>query len=58
MVMLNFLAENWGSLLIGLVIAVIVVLIAVKLCRDRKKGRTSCGCGCDHCPSSGMCHKK
>ncbi len=56
--MLNFLAENWGSLLIGLVIAVIVVLIAVKLCRDRKKGRTSCGCGCDHCPSSGMCHKK
>lgn len=56
--MLGFLAANWGSVLIGALVAAVIVLIVVKLVRNKKKGKTSCGCGCDHCPSSGMCHKK
>lgn len=53
-----FLAENWGTILVGAVVACAVVLVVVKLYRDKKHGKTSCGCGCDNCPSSGMCHKK
>ena len=56
--MLDFFADHWGSILIGALVLAVVVLVFVKLCKDRKKGKTSCGCGCDHCPSSGMCHKQ
>lgn len=56
--MLNFLLENWGTLLVGGIVIALVAAVVVKLRRDRKKGVSSCGCGCDNCPSSGMCHKK
>lgn len=56
--MLDFLVNNWGTLLIGAVLAAAVVLAVFKLYRDRKKGKSSCGCGCSSCPSSGLCHKK
>ncbi len=54
--MLNFLTEYGGTIAIGAVLLVVVLLIVGKLYRDRKKGQTSCGCSCDHCPSSGACH--
>ncbi|MFR1518830.1 MAG: FeoB-associated Cys-rich membrane protein [Clostridia bacterium] len=56
--MVEFLTNNWGSLVIGIVAAAVIVWIAVGLYRNRKKGKSSCGCGCGHCPSSGICHKK
>lgn len=54
--MFHFLAANWGTLLIGLLVAALVVLILVKLWRNHKKGSSSCGCNCAQCPSSAMCH--
>lgn len=54
--MLQFFAANWGTILIGLLVAAAVVLILAKLWRDHKKGKSSCGCNCSQCPSSGMCH--
>ena len=56
--MLNFLTENVGTLVIGAAVAAVLVSIVVKLVRNKKKGASSCGCGCSSCPSSGMCHKK
>lgn len=56
--MLQFLAEIWGTLLVGVILAAVVALIIVKLRRNKKKGQTSCGCGCSNCPSADMCHKK
>ena len=56
--MLQFLAENWGTLLVGVILAAVVALIIVKLRKKKKKGQTSCGCGCSNCPSADMCHKK
>ncbi|MDE7390116.1 MAG: FeoB-associated Cys-rich membrane protein [Lachnospiraceae bacterium] len=52
-----FLMENLSTIIIGLVLAVIVALIVTKMVKDRKKGKSSCGCGCENCPSSSMCHK-
>ncbi len=26
------------------------------LVRDKKQGKSSCGCGCSTCPMSGACH--
>ena len=56
--MLNFITQNWGTLLISVVLIVLVALIVFKMRRDKKRGKSSCGCGCDNCPSSGMCHRK
>ncbi len=28
------------------------------LVRDKKQGKSSCGCGCASCPMGGMCHAK
>ena len=54
--MWDFLLDNGGTLLLCLVLAAAVALIVRYLYRNHKKGRSSCGCGCAHCPSRGMCH--
>ncbi|WP_077533501.1 FeoB-associated Cys-rich membrane protein [Massiliimalia massiliensis] len=57
--MLAFLSQNLPTIIIGLILATAVVLILVKLIRDRKNGSScNCGCGCKDCPSSAVCHKK
>ena len=56
--MRQFFAENWGTLLVGFVLLAVVALVIFKLCRDKRKGRSSCGCNCGDCPASKVCHKK
>ena len=55
--MINFLVNNIGTIIVALIILIIVSLIITKLIRDKKKGKNSCGCGCENCPSAGICHK-
>ncbi len=55
--MITWLTENASTLAVAFVLLVVVALIIRKLIRDRRAGRTSCGCGCANCPSRGMCHK-
>lgn len=47
-----------GTALVLGVLVVIVALIITKMVRDKKNGKTSCGCGCSDCPSKKICHKK
>lgn len=56
--MLAWLSENIGTILICAVLLAVVAAIIVGLVRDRKKGKSSCGCGCVNCPMSGSCHPK
>lgn len=55
--MLNFFIHYGGTIFVGLLVFIVVLLIVLKMRRDKKKGRSSCGGNCGHCPSSGMCHK-
>ena len=55
--MLTFLAANLGYIIVLAVLLLAVVLIIISIIRDRKNGKSSCGCSCAHCPSAGMCHK-
>lgn len=55
--MLSWIAENIATVAICAVLAAVVVLIIVGMIRDRKKGKSSCGCSCGSCPMSGSCHK-
>ena len=51
--MLAFLGENWGNILVLAVVAAAVAGVLVSARRKRKSG-----CGCDSCPSNGICHPK
>lgn len=56
--MLEFLKGNLPTVLVAMGLAIIVALIAVKLIRDKKNGKSSCGGSCGGCPSAGFCHKR
>lgn len=56
--MFHWIATNIATILICLVLVAIVTAIIVKLVRDHRKGKSSCGCNCAHCAMAGSCHKK
>jgi len=47
-----------ATVIISLVLFAIVAGIITKMVKDKKAGKSSCGCGCSNCPMSGECHKK
>lgn len=55
--MFAWIAENIGTILVSAVLVAIVALIVRKLVKDKKKGKSSCGCNCAHCAMAGTCHK-
>lgn len=56
--MLTWISENMATIIICAVLLLIVAAILAGLIRDKKKGRSSCGCGCANCPMNGSCHQK
>ena len=54
--MLHWIGANLGSILICLVLIAIVALIIRHLVRQKKQGKSSCGCGCANCAMHGSCH--
>lgn len=55
--MLAWLTENLGTIVISLILICIVTAVIVGMVRDKKQGKGSCGCGCEHCAMHGKCHK-
>ena len=55
---MEWIAANLGTIFVGLVLLIIVGLVVFKLVRDKKKGKSTCGCGCSNCAMKGSCHKK
>lgn len=56
--MSEWIKENLLTIVILIVLAAAVSAIVISLIRDRRKGRSSCGSGCAHCPMAGKCHQK
>ena len=44
-----WLTENLGTIIISLILLAVVATIIISMIRDRKKGKSSCGCDCAHC---------
>ena len=55
--MLTWLTANLGTIIITLVLIGLVTAIIIGMKKDKKKGKNSCGCGCQNCAMHGMCHK-
>ena len=47
-----------GTAIVIIILALIVGLIIWRMVKDKKAGKSSCGCGCASCPMSGQCHSK
>lgn len=54
--MLDFIVDNLGTILITVVLVTILAAIVVKLVRDKRKGKSSCGGNCAYCALGGSCH--
>lgn len=56
--MISFITENLGTIIITVVVVAILAAIVVKLVRDKRKGKSSCGGNCAHCAMGGSCHSE
>lgn len=56
--MLAWLTENIATIIICAVLIAVVSAIIVCMIKNKKKGKSSYGCGCADCPMSGSCHPK
>ncbi|MEG0691729.1 MAG: FeoB-associated Cys-rich membrane protein [Oscillospiraceae bacterium] len=56
--MVEFIVNNLSTIIVGTLIFTLVTLVVLKLIKDKKNHKSSCGGGCAGCPSKGMCHSK
>ncbi len=54
--MLQWFSANAGTLVLCILLLAVVALIVRSLLRQRKQGKSSCGCNCAHCAMHGSCH--
>lgn len=52
---MNWLAQNWGTLVIGAILLAVVALIVIRTVKDRRAGKTVCGGDCAHCGCACSC---
>ena len=55
---IEFFKNNAGTLAVALVLTAVIVLIAVRIVKNKKNGKSTCGCGCSNCPMSASCRGK
>ena len=56
--MISFLTENLATIIISSILILIVYAIVAQQIKNKKNGKTSCGCGCSGCAMSSICHNK
>ena len=56
--MIGWLAANWVNILVIALVAVAVFFAARSLIKDKKAGKSSCGCSCANCALAGKCHSQ
>ena len=52
----KWLAENWVTIVALAAVLGIAALALRSVITNKKKGKSSCGCGCANCPMHGKCH--
>jgi hypothetical protein len=49
--------NNLGTIVVALIVLAVTGFVIYTMIRDKKKGKSSCGCNCGSCPSACSCHK-
>lgn len=53
--MIEFFSQYGGSIIVGLIVLAVVTLVIIKIVKDKRSGKSSCGGDCAHCGA--CCHK-
>ena len=54
--MLAFLKANIATVIVLLLVAAAVGFAIYIMIKNKKAGKSSCGCDCAGCPNAGSCH--
>lgn len=54
--MMTWLVNNISTIIICIVLIGVITAIVAYMVRNKRQGKTSCGCGCKNCAMSGYCH--
>lgn len=56
--MFTWIMENVATIMISAVLILAVAAVIVNMVRNKRRGKSSCGCGCAGCAMNGACHPK
>lgn len=56
--MLTWIMENMATIIISVILMIVVAAIIASMVRNKRKGKSSCGCGCAGCAMNGTCHQE
>lgn len=56
--MITWIIDNIATIIICIALIAVVALIIASKIKNRKKGKSSCGCDCSGCPMNCSCHSK
>ena len=54
--MLTWIMGNLATIIISAVLLLVVAAVIISMVRGKRKGKSSCGCGCAGCAMNGACH--
>lgn len=55
--MLTWIMGNMATIIISVILMIVVAAIIASMVRNKRKGKSSCGCGCAGCAMNGTCHQ-
>ena len=55
--MLGWLSGNIATVIVAVLLAAAVAAVIAVMVRDKRQGKSSCGCNCSTCALRGECHK-
>ena len=56
--MTAYITENIGTIITAAIILAVIAGAIAAIVINRKKGKSSCGCGCSNCALADKCHKE
>ena len=54
--MIDWIVDNAANIIVIMIVAAVVLLVIRSMIKDKKAGKSSCGCGCSNCAMAGKCH--
>ena len=55
---MEFITQNMGTIAVLVILAIVIGLIINKMRKDKREGKSGCGCGCSGCAMKDSCHSQ
>ena len=55
--MLEWVKYNIGTIIVGAALVLLIAFIIVRMVKNKKQGKSACGCGCSGCAMKDSCKR-